>query len=139
MAKYEVLLLNEKWSARSNDLPFESSSSLESIRDRRLRDTLHNDYKTVTRETRNTMMAMYMECAEKQKEQCQLEYDTAMANTLDRQRTLPFDERLTLYMCKLIQKRLRNVSEGLECDFEFQIELFRLSRSCSVQSSFLSH
>ena len=131
MGKHEVLLVNEKLTARSSVLSFdESSPSLESIRHPRLREALHEEYKNVTERARNTMMAMYLKCAEKQKQQSQLDFDAALVDTLDRQRKLPFDEKLTPYMCELLQKRLANVSARLECEYKFKIELFRLSHSC---------
>ena len=135
MAKLEVHLVNEKLAARSSVLPFdESSLSLESIRDPRMREALHEEYKNVSGQARNTMMAMYLKCAEKQKQQCQLDFDAAMADTLDRQQQLPFDEKLAPYMCELLQKRLANVGARLECEYKFKIELFRLSHPCWVHS-----
>ena len=131
MAKLEALLVKEKLEARSSVLYFdESLPSLDSIRDPRLRETLHEEYKNVSGQARSTMMAMYLKCTEKQKQQCQLDFDAAMADTLDRQQQLPFDEKLTPYMYELLQKRLANVGARLECEYKFKIELFRLSHSC---------
>ncbi len=131
MAKLEVLLVEEKLAARSSVLSFdESLPSLDSIRDPRLRETLHEEYKNVSGQARSTMTAMYLKCAEKQKQQCQLDFNAAMADTLDRQQQLPFDEKLTAYMYELLQKRLANVGARLECEYKFKIELFRLSHSC---------
>ena len=112
MAKHEVLLLNEKLTARSNVRPFERFLSVESIRDRRLREIFYHED---------------MKCAEQQQQQCQLDFNVAMADTLDKQQKLPFDQKLTSSMCELIQKRLVNVSDRLACDYNFKIELFRLS------------
>jgi hypothetical protein len=131
MAKHEVGLLNEKLIAQSSVVSFESSPSLDSIRDPNLREALHKEYKTVTGQARSTMTAMYMKCADKQKQQCQLDFDADMVDTLDRQLQLPFDQKLALYMSELIQKRLASVSERLECEYHFKIELFRLSLSRS--------
>ena len=131
MAKLEVLLVHEKSAARSSVLSFdESLPSLDSIRDPRLRDALHEECKSVTGQARSTMMAMYLKCAQKQKQQCQLDFDAAMVDALDRQQTLPVDEKLTPYMCELLQKRLANVGARSECEYKFKIELFRLSHSC---------
>ena len=131
MAKLEVLLVKEKLAARSSVLAFdESLPSLDSIRDRRLRETLHEEYKNMSGQARSTMTGMYLKCAEKQKQQCQLDFDAAMIDTLDRQEQLPSDEKFTPYMCELLQKRLANVGASLECDYMFKIELFRLSHSC---------
>ena len=131
MAKLEVLLVNEKLAARSSVLPFdESLPSLDSIRDPRMREALHEEYKSVSGQARSTMTEMYLKCAEKQQQQCQLDFDAAMADTLDRQQTLPVDEKLTPYMYELLQKRLANVGARLKCEYQFKIELFRLSHSC---------
>ena len=131
MAKLEVLLVKEKLAERSSALSFNDSlPSLDSIRDPRLRETLHEEYKNVSGQARNTMMAMYLKCAEKQKQQCQLDFDAAMDDTLNRQQQLPFDEKLTPYMCELLQKRLANVGARLDSEYQFKIELFRLSQSC---------
>ena len=131
MAKLEVLLVNEKLEARSSVLSFdESLPSLDSIRDPRMREALHEEYQNVTGQARNTMTKMYLKCAEKQQQQCQLDFDAAMADTLDRQQTLPVDEKLTPYMYELLQKRLANVGARLKCEYQFKIELFRLSHSC---------
>ena len=130
MAKLEVLLVKEKLATRSSVLPFdESLPSLDSIRDPCLRDALHEEYKNVSGQARSTMMVMYLNCAEKQQQQCQLDFDAAMADVLVEQQKLPFDERLTPYMCELLEKRLANVCARLECDYKFKIELFRLSLS----------
>ena len=131
MAKLEVLLVNEKLAARSSIVRFdESLPPLESIRDPRLREALHEEYKSVSGQARSTMTEMYLKCAEKQQQQCQLDFDAAMVDTLDRQQTLPFDEKLTPTMCKLLEKRLANVGARLKCEYQFKIELFRLSHSC---------
>ena len=83
MAKLEVLLVKEKLTARSSILRFdESLPSLDTIRDPRLREALHEQYKSVTGQARNTMMEMYLKCAEKQQQQCQLDFDAQ-----DRQQT----------------------------------------------------
>ena len=131
MAKLDVLLVKQKLEARSSVLSFdESLLSLGSIRDPRLREALHEEYKNVSGQARSTMMAMYLKCAEKQKQQCQLDFNAAMVEALDRQQKLPFDEKLTRYMCELLQKRSTNVGARLECEYKFKIELFRLSHSC---------
>ena len=130
MAKLEVLLVNEKLTAPSSILRFdESLPPLDSIRDPRLREVLHEEYKSVSGQARNTMMEMYLKCAEKQQQQYQLDLDAAMVATLDRQQQLPVDEKLTPYMCKLLQMRLTNVGARLESEYHFKIELFHLSRS----------
>ena len=129
MAKLEVLLVNEKLDVRSSVLSFdESLPSLDTIRDPRLRETLYEEYKSVSGQARNTMMAMYLKCAEKQQQQCQLDFDAAMADTLNRQQTLPVDEKLTPYMCELLEKRLANVGARLECDYKFKIDLVHISQ-----------
>lgn len=112
MAKHDVLFLNETWTVRSHVRPFERLLSVESIRDQRLNEIFyHGD----------------MKCAEEQQQRCQLDFDVAMANTLDKQQTLPFDQKLSSSMCELIQKRLANISDRLACEYNFKIELFRLS------------
>ena len=45
-------------------------------------------------------------------------------------RLLPEDEKLTPYMRGLLRKRLANVGARLECEYQFKIELFRLSHCC---------
>ena len=131
MAKLEVLLVKQKLEARGSVLSFvESLPSLDSIGDPRLREALHEEYQNVTGQARNSMTKIYLKCAEKQKQQCQLDFDAAMVDAQDRQQQLPSDDKLTPYMCGLLQKRLANVGARLECEYQFKIELFHLSHSC---------
>jgi hypothetical protein len=112
MAKHDVLLLAETLTARRHVRPFERLLSVECIRDQCLSEIFyHGDMKR----------------AEEQQQRCQLDFDVAIANTLDNQQTLPFDQKLTSSMCELIQKRLANISDRLACEYKFKIELFRLS------------
>ena len=112
MAKQEVLYLNETLAAQSKVRPFDRLLSVESIRDRRLSEVFHQEDE---------------KCAQQQQQECQWEFDAAMVDTLDKQRKLPFDQKLTSVMGQLIQKRLANVSDHLACEYNFKIELFRLS------------
>jgi hypothetical protein len=63
--------------ARSHVRPFEERLlSVESILDQRLSEIFYHED---------------MKCAEQQQQRCQLNFDVAMANTLDHQQALPFD------------------------------------------------
>ena len=131
MTKHETILLKDKSKAHINAHPFESSliaqsPLLDSICDPRMKEALYKEYKNVAEQARNTMMAMYLECAEEQKRKCQTDYDAAMKEMLDRQKILPADQKLSKQRFDLIQKRLANISARVDNEYKFKTALVRL-------------
>ena len=125
MTKYAVLFLKDKLTTENDVHDFERSLMapsplLESIHAPRLKEALHKKCTNVARQARSRMMTMYIKCAEEQKRQCQLDYAAATRNMLDTK------QNLTPHMCELIQKRLANVSEHLEYEYQFHTAYVRL-------------
>lgn len=116
MMKHGLLLLKEKWTAQSTvvKLPL-----LDTIHDPLLRDALHREYENVTQQARNTMMAMYMECAEKQQRQYRTDFDATMKEMLN-------DREHSRQMHNLVHKHIENISTSIDCEYKYQLTLVRL-------------
>ncbi|CAF2960762.1 unnamed protein product [Rotaria sp. Silwood2] len=135
MTKHEVNFLKVKISSHIVSQPFErqsiaKSSWIDGIRDSRTRQELYQRYKNVAEQARSNIMTAYIECAEGQKQQCQQQcqqqYDLAVKEIRDIQKTLPSDQPLTEAMRNLIQPHLANISKCIECIYKLKAQLFHL-------------
>lgn len=123
MTKHGVLLLKEKGSEASGVHPFDVAMVpplLIRIQDSLLREALCKEYKKVTKQARNTMMALYLECAEKQQRQYQIDYDATVKEMV------PSGQKFSRSMNHLLHKRLENINACIACEYKFQIALVRL-------------
>jgi len=129
---YEVNLLKEKISTHTPSHPFEresiiaQSSLIDRICNPTIRQQLYKQYKNVAEQARNNMMTVYMKCAEEQKQQCQVQYDIALKEIYDIEKTLSSNQQLTKAMWDLIKQLLVNISTQIECVYKFKRQLFHL-------------
>ncbi len=132
MTKYEVNLLKEKISIYIPSHPFEresiigQSSLIDRISNPKIRQQLFKQYKNVAEQARNSMMNVYMKCAEGQKQQCQIQYDIVLKEMYALEKTLPSNQRLTKTMWELIEQLLANMSARIECVYKIKRQLLHL-------------
>ena len=129
MTKYEVNFLKEKTSTHRFSHPFECESMVKSfstIQTSEIRQELYQQYKTVAEQARNYLMTISMECAQQQKQHYHKEFETAMKEMWEKEKTLPYDHRLTIRMQQLLQQRFDDISARIECLYKFKMQLFCL-------------
>ena len=130
--QYEVNLLKEKISTYIPSHPFEresiiaQSSLIDRISNPNIRQQRYKHYKHVAEQARNNMMTVSMQCAEGQKQQCQIQYDIALKEICDKEKILPSNQRLTKVMWDLIKQLSENISARIACVYKFKKQLFHL-------------
>ncbi|CAF1427995.1 unnamed protein product [Adineta steineri] len=132
MTKHEVNLLKENILTYIPSHPFERESSIaqtsfiDRIHNPKIRQQLYKQYKNVAEQARNSMMTVYMNCAEGQKQQCQIQYDIGLKNIYDTENNHPSHQRLTKSMWDLIEHLSANITARIECLYKFKKQLFQL-------------
>jgi len=133
MTKHEANFLKQQIPIHIASHPFEKEpiaqlSLINDIGDPIIRQQLYKQYKETAEQGRKNMMAVYLECAEAQKDQCQQQLDVETKQIWDNETALPSEEQqpLTPMMRNLIDQRLANITARIECLYKFKIQLFQI-------------
>jgi hypothetical protein len=130
MTKHEMNLLKQQIPIYIASHRFEhesivQSSLINSISDQCIRQKLYQQYKDTAEQARIKMMTVYMECAQKQMQQCQDQFNVEMKQMWKTERTLPSKQQLTSMMQNLMDQHLINISARIECMYKFKFDLFQ--------------
>jgi len=130
MTKHEANFLKQQSPIHIVAHPFEKESIaqlslIDDINDPIIRQELYKQYKDTAEQARTNMMAVYLECAETQKDRCQQQFNVELKQIWDREKTLPSEQQLTPMMRNLIDQRLDNIKARIECLYKFKLQLFQ--------------
>lgn len=128
ITKHEVKYFPLKISTYLTAHPFVNNSIvqlslIDSSINSRIRQELYQQYKNVAEESQLKMMSIYMECAEKEMQQSQEQFDLQMKQLWEREKTFSSEEKLTPLMYNLINERLANITARIEYLYHYKVQL----------------
>lgn len=89
---------------------------------------LTKTYQQIAEDGREQMMKLYMECADNQRFQTAMDFESLWEQTIQRDARLPIDQRLSDLMIELLQKRFACIEMRITCINNYHIELLRTQR-----------
>ena len=98
--------------------------ALESIEDQGIRQRLSERYTTIIRQSKSDMMALYIASAEAYMDECQIKFDTELAQMKEDQRSGSIERQLSPAMINVLERRLKNLGERLQCLYDLKIRFF---------------
>lgn len=132
ITKHEANFLKQQIPQHMNSHPFEKElligqlSLIDDIDDLLRRQQLYKQYKDTAEQGRTKIMALYLECAETQKNHCEKQFNKEAKEIWDTEKTLPSEQQLTPIMRTLINQRLANITARIECLYKFKIQLVKV-------------